>query len=207
MYDNDEFPKQCKMMAIFHGGNNDDVFEDEHTHFVFEAHPQNKLRVLKNIAKYIKGDINELLTTCQIVKNAKHFFAYLKSHQIRQEFIGNNFNEELVQTWNNVDANDMACSLANREERSRKRAANITENVTVKRQKIINLVDIIDEYNIVNPNDIYTKIPYTLLQDLLVYYHTSLNTVVSMLLKSKINSLTFENRTRTYEENIINAKW
>lgn len=195
------------MMAVYHGGNNDDVFEDEHTHFIFEAHSQNKLRVLKNIAKYINGDINELLTTCQIVKSPKNFFAYLKSHQIKEEFIGNSFSDDLIQTWNNVDANDLTCSLANREERSRKRAAQITENVTVKRQKIVNLVDIIEEYNIMNPNDIYTKIPYTLLQDLLVYYHTSLNTVVSMLLKSKINSLTFENRTRTYEENIMHAKW
>lgn len=46
-----------------------------------------------------------------------------------------------------------------------------------------------------------------MLQELLVYYHTSLNSIVTMLLKSKVNSLTYENRHKSYEENINNSKW
>lgn len=133
-------------MAIFHGSTDDGVLETEHTHVIFIAHPQNKVRALRNIAKYSQNEIGEIINTCQIVKCMPRFLAYLKSHQIQPEFIGGKFDEKFIQMWNAVTSNDMSCAMANREARKRKRE--ITENVTVKRQKIANLVDIIDEYNI-----------------------------------------------------------
>lgn len=133
-------------MAVYHGAMDDGVLETEHTHVVFVTHPQNKVRAIRNIAQHSKHEFGELLTTCQPVKSIKNLFAYLKSHQIKDEFIGGKFNSDYVQLWNNVTANDMSCAMANREYRKRKRE--ITENVVVKRQKIANLVDLIDEYNI-----------------------------------------------------------
>ena len=139
-------PKQSSVMAIYHSDTENNAIEGEHTHIIFFAHPQNKLRALKNISKHTKDEIGELIKNCQPVKSMKNFMAYLKSHQIKEEFIGGKFDEKYVQMWNSIEQNDLSCALANRESRKRKRE--ISENVVVKRQKIANIVDIIDEYNI-----------------------------------------------------------
>lgn len=60
-------PKQSSVMAIYHSDTENNAIEGEHTHIIFFAHPQNKLRALKNISKHTKDEIGELIKNCQPV--------------------------------------------------------------------------------------------------------------------------------------------